>query len=168
MFNFYRDNNKVVKFICSMAICLAMFNCAGAGDKDDPCAATISPQLTCTIKYTVAVYYYTSSDTTRRRLPNCRMDIKTVKWLCEGTSKGEISLPNSYTNAEGLYSFTVGYNLHNSKDYIYATVDAYPGPPYIVVNPLETKSMNTITYNFASPGGTFERWIDLHILVQPL
>jgi hypothetical protein len=140
--------------LCAL-LCACLLNCAGTGGGyDDACAPTIQPQVSVDITYTVKLFRHTPTDPTPRPLANYELFIETWKKLCEGGTKGYMVFDHCFTNASGTFQFTVGYNLHNSKDAVEVSVRADPG-----------SANDSISYSqAAASGGTMQRTIIVDIL----
>ncbi len=144
----------------------ALVGC-GQGAKD-PCASSIQPQVSVEVTYTVRAYYHTAESPTKIPISLCRMNISTLKQLCEGDTKGEMYFPGSYTNALGTFEFTVGYNLQNQYDAIVANVEVFPDTisiPWPLEARQNTRVIDTITYEAAkASNGTLRRSIEVDVL----
>ena len=132
------------------------------------CSSKIEPQISAEITYTVSVYYHTAENPTKIPVALCRMDISTLKDLCEGGTKGDIYFPSSYTNATGTFQFTVGYNLHSEYDSVVASVEVFPDTisiPWPLQARQNTKVTDTITYEEArASNGIVKRSIEVDVL----
>jgi hypothetical protein len=84
------------------------------------------------------------------------VEITTRKLLCEGGARGVIEFPDSRTASPNVYQFTVGYNLHNTKDRIHLSAHSVPGePPWPdnLCSILHTTVNDYISYSEASAAG---------------
>lgn len=164
MFRFHQNTSQIFSFLSAMVLCSVLPNCAGSGDKNDPCEGTIKPQVSVNITYDILIYYHSPGDATRIQIPHCPLIIQVQKNLCEGGSKGLFACNDCYTTQFGRYSYTVGYNLQNSKDSIYARVDAYPNNPNLSYVKTAT---DTISFSeAAASGGTMNRTITIDFLAN--
>jgi hypothetical protein len=147
----------------------SLLGCGGSG-LNVPCASSVHPQVSAEITYTVSVYYHTAENPTRIPVALCRMNISTVKNLCEGGAKGYMDFSSSYTNASGTFQFTVGYNLQNSFDSVVANVEAIPETtniPWPLQRWQNTKVTDEITYDeVRASNGYMNRLIVVDILAS--
>jgi hypothetical protein len=143
-------------FVAMMTIAIAGVSC----DKnaEDPCLATVSPEVSVTVYYEISTFYQLNDDESLRPLPNCQFRLDIYKLLCEGGIRGEQVYEECNTGSYNVYHTTRGYNL-NTQDYIVALINdtgvryALEGDTVIVVSEEGAVFRDEILYYMADESG---------------
>ncbi len=121
-------------------------------DDEDACDSSIAPQISVDFHYIVRTFYQVEGEE-RQPLENTALNIYVNKVLCDGEEKGFFNYDQCDTGEDNLYYLTpIGYNLHNTEDYVRITAEVYYVPDRTDVNVYRYDTeVATISYAQAQP-----------------
>lgn len=156
-----------LKYSVYMFLILSSFLISGClfdSEDDDPCDATIMPEISVYFDFTVRTFYQIEGEE-RQPLNNTSLNVTVYKHLCDDEIKGKFDFSDSSTGSDHIFSMsTVEYNLHNSDDRVKLSAEIYFIDEPDSIGILGTDSaIDVIYYEDAEPydGMTMTRTIDL-------